>query len=116
MPAGQLKWACTACTLTLPNLTAHCTPRVSYLIFRIARRPMSCLPMKPFVYNALPARVIFGTGTLQTLAAELKELNCRRAFVLCGAQQASKGAALMAQLGPLAAGLFSEAAMHTPIE
>jgi maleylacetate reductase len=72
--------------------------------------------VKSFVYNALPGRVIFGSGTLQTLAAELEELKCRRAFVLCGAQQAPRGAALMAQLGPLAAGLFSEAAMHTPVE
>jgi maleylacetate reductase len=72
--------------------------------------------VKPFVYNALPGRVIFGTGTLQTLTAELEKLNCRRAFVLCGARQASRGAALIAQLGPHAAGLFSEAAMHTPIE
>lgn len=72
--------------------------------------------MKPFIYNSLPGRVVFGTGTLKTLAAELEELNCRRAFVLCGAQQASKGAALLAQLGPLAAGLFSEASMHTPVE
>jgi maleylacetate reductase len=86
------------------------------LIFKIASRSTPSVPVKPFVYNALPGRIIFGRGTLQTLAAELEGLNCRRAFVLCGTQQASKGAALMAQLGPLAVGLFSEAAMHTPVE
>jgi maleylacetate reductase len=94
----------------------HCTRRESYLNFSIAKPATPSISVKPFVYNALPGRVIFGTGTLQNLAAELEQLNCRRAFVLCGAQQASKGAALMAQLGPLAVGLFCEAAMHTPVK
>lgn len=32
--------------------------------------------MQPFVYNALPARVIFGWGTIKQVAAEVKALGC----------------------------------------
>jgi hypothetical protein len=32
--------------------------------------------MEPFVYNALPARVIFGWGTIKSVANEVKRLDC----------------------------------------
>lgn len=34
--------------------------------------------MQPFVYNALPARVIFGWGTSSQVAQEVKKLGCVR--------------------------------------
>ena len=68
-----------------------------------------------FVYTAHPSRVVFGAGSLAALADEVKALGCRRAFVLTTLQQEATGADVVAQLGPLAAGLFPGAAMHTPI-
>ena len=68
-----------------------------------------------FVYTAHPSRVVFGAGSLAALADEVKALGCRSAFVLTTPQQEATGDDVVAQLGPLAAGLFPGAAMHTPI-
>ncbi|KAJ7066812.1 iron-containing alcohol dehydrogenase [Mycena belliarum] len=70
--------------------------------------------MQPFVYNALPARVIFGSGTLSQVASEIQRLGCSKALVLSTPGQAKKGEALKAELGALAVGLYSNAKMHTP--
>ena len=43
--------------------------------------------MQPFVYNAHPARVIFGSGTLSQLPAEVERLGLERALVLATPQQ-----------------------------
>ncbi len=72
--------------------------------------------MKPFVYSGLPARVIFGSGTLSELGEEIGRLGCSRALLLSTPQQEADAKALAARLGPLAAGLFTQAAMHTPVE
>ena len=71
--------------------------------------------MRPFVYTALPARVVFGSGTLARVPEEVRALG-RRALVLSTPQQRAEAEALAARLGDLSAGVFAEAAMHTPIE
>lgn len=38
--------------------------------------------MKPFTYNALPARVIFGWGTSAQVADEVKRLGCVSFFCI----------------------------------
>jgi alcohol dehydrogenase class IV len=72
--------------------------------------------MQPFTYTADPVRVIFGRGTLGRVADEVRRLGKSRAFVLTTPQQKTEGQALAGQLGPLAAGLFAEATMHTPVD
>jgi alcohol dehydrogenase class IV len=72
--------------------------------------------MHPFTYTALPTRVIFGSGALSQVADEVRRLGCRRALVLCAPQQEKEARALAVRLGDLAAGLFTGAAMHTPVE
>lgn len=72
--------------------------------------------MKPFVYTGLPARVVFGFGTLAQLADEVRTLKCSRALLLCTPRQIKQAQALAMQLGGLAAGVFAEAAMHTPVD
>ena len=72
--------------------------------------------MQPFSYVALPGKVTFGFGTLSKVGEEMKALGCSRALLLSTPQQVAQVEALRAQLGALAAGLFSEAAMHTPVE
>ncbi|MES2104729.1 MAG: maleylacetate reductase [Pseudomonadota bacterium] len=73
--------------------------------------------MNAFQYTALPARVIFGSGTLKQVREEMQALGCRRALILSDAHHAAGAAAdLAAVLGPLAAGISTDAVMHTPVE
>jgi len=69
-----------------------------------------------FVYNASPARVVFGSGTLAGLPEEVDRLGLSRVLVVATPQQAAEAEALAVRLGGRAAGTFAEAAMHTPVE
>jgi maleylacetate reductase len=72
--------------------------------------------MQPFVYNAMPARVIFGEGTRSKVGEELARLNCSRALVLSTPQQAGDAQEIAGMLGDKAVGIFTRAAMHTPVD
>lgn len=72
--------------------------------------------MQSFIYNALPSRVVFGSGTIEQVAEEVRGLGCARAFLLTTPQQADAGEALARRLGDLAVGLFPGAVMHTPVD
>lgn len=72
--------------------------------------------MLPFVYNALPSRVVFGFGTLAQVSDEIRALGCSRALVLTTPFQRADGEALVRRLGDLAVGLYDNATMHTPVE
>ncbi|MDT4837655.1 Maleylacetate reductase [compost metagenome] len=72
--------------------------------------------MQPFIYNALPGRVIFGSGTLTQLEQEIINLGCSRALVLTTPQQRDAGERLCEQLGDKCVGLYANATMHTPVE
>lgn len=69
--------------------------------------------MTPFVYTGLPMQVAFGSGTIAQLGAELDRLGCRRALLLAGHRHR---AAAEAAAGGRIAGVFTDAAMHTPVE
>lgn len=74
--------------------------------------------MKPltFQYDALPARVVFGVGTIARLPEEAARLQLHRALIISTAGQRRHAERVKALLGPLAAGVFANAAMHTPGE
>ncbi len=72
--------------------------------------------MEAFTYARAPARIIFGAGRLQELADELRALGLCRALILSTPQKRDMAEALAAQIGSLSAGIFSDAAMHTPVE
>jgi len=73
--------------------------------------------MEAFEFTPLPARVVFGRGTLARIADEVRQLGCSRAFVLSDAHHAEGAAARVLQLlGDNAVGLSTDAAMHTPVE
>jgi alcohol dehydrogenase class IV len=72
--------------------------------------------MQSFVYEALPTRVIFGTGTVTQLKEEVERLGISRALVLATPEQEGHASDIAASLGERAAGVFAEAAMHTPVE
>ncbi|MFB9953152.1 maleylacetate reductase [Rhizobium puerariae] len=69
----------------------------------------------PFVYNVDPARIVFGRGSLSRVAGEVERMGCGRALVLATPFQKADAERLAAQLGALAAGVFSGATMHTPV-
>jgi alcohol dehydrogenase class IV len=72
--------------------------------------------MLSFVYQMLPARVIFGAGCLEKLPEEIQRLGASKALVLSTPEQRQSVADLAARLGPRAVGLFDRAVMHVPIE
>jgi maleylacetate reductase len=72
--------------------------------------------MRPFVYNPLPARVVFGHGTISQVADEVERLGCHRALILSTPQQQGDAERLASHLGDFAAGVFAGAVMHTPVE
>jgi alcohol dehydrogenase class IV len=70
--------------------------------------------LRNFVYQMLPVRVVFGAGTLAQLAAEVERLGAKRVLMLSTPGRAEMVRA--AARGLPVAGLFDEAAMHTPLE
>ncbi|MGO2511902.1 maleylacetate reductase [Marinomonas polaris] len=71
--------------------------------------------MKPFVYNALPSRVIFGSNTLYQIKDELRLLGKNRGLVLSTAGQHKAASQVSNLLGEFSVGCFNGAVMHTPI-
>jgi maleylacetate reductase len=72
--------------------------------------------MHPFVYTGLQGRVLFGSGTVDKVADEIRLLSCKRALVLSTHQQSALADDLAARLGDLSAGTFTGATMHTPVD
>src|SRR3954469_10851509 len=69
-----------------------------------------------FVYQALPIRVVFGSGTLATLGQEVERLGARRALVLSTPGRGEALAEMVARLlGDRSAGVHPGAVMHTPL-
>jgi len=72
--------------------------------------------MSSFVYTGLPTRVVFGDATLPRVREEAERLGISRALVLTTPAQRAQGEEVAALLADRAAGVFSGAAMHTPVE
>ena len=72
--------------------------------------------MRGFVYNGLPARVVFGAGALARLPEELARLGAKRALVLSTREQKASAGEVAAALGAQCAGTYDRAAMHVPVE
>ena len=69
-----------------------------------------------FEYRGSPARIVFGPGSSARVAEMVEALGCTSALVLVTARQADRGRELADALGSLAAGVFAEATMHTPVD
>ena len=61
-------------------------------------------------------RVLFGVGVRNTVADEVRRLGCSRALILSTPPKSSSALDLAAALNDMSAGVFSRAAMHTPVE
>ena len=70
---------------------------------------------REFVAKSAAVRVRFGPGVRHQLGSELDLLNAKRALVLSTPQQANTALDLAETLGHRVAGVFSRAAMHTPV-
>lgn len=71
--------------------------------------------MERFTYSGSPAHIVFGRGERASVGDWVEKMDCRRALVLTTPRQKADGERLAADLGQRAAGLFSGAAMHTPV-
>src|SRR5260370_22809017 len=72
--------------------------------------------MQGFVYDQPATRVIFGVGTLDRLAEEVKRLGAKRALVLATQEQGKDAEDASRRLGDMSAGVYADAVMHVPIE
>ena len=68
--------------------------------------------MTPFIYAALPTRVIFGRGKISEASAEAKRLGMKHPLVITTSHQSDSGGQLVANTSGV---LFAGAAMHTPV-
>lgn len=69
-----------------------------------------------FVAETGVSRVRFGECALDVVAEEVRRLGAARALVLSTPPQADTAHEIAAALGPLAAGIYTRATMHTPVE
>ena len=69
-----------------------------------------------FVHDALPARVVFGQGTLRLLPEETERLGLERVLVISTAEQKAQANEIAARLGNRTARIFPGAVMHTPVD
>lgn len=72
--------------------------------------------MHSFIYEALPSRVIFGTGALDQLAAEIERLRLARVMVLSTPHHRKVSEEVAAALGERSAGIYDQVVMHVPLE
>ena len=72
--------------------------------------------MRPFVYDHAAQRVIFGIGSIDRLADEVRRLGAHRVLILSTPAERGLADDAARRLGPLSAGIFAEAVMHVPIE
>ena len=73
--------------------------------------------MDSFEYNANPARVIFGSGSIQKLPAEIQRLNKHSPLLISTpeqVQQAKDLEKILQKASINAAGTYTKATMHTP--
>ncbi|MGE3932915.1 MAG: maleylacetate reductase [Rhodospirillaceae bacterium] len=72
--------------------------------------------MQPFVYTAVPYRVVFGPGTAATLKDEIEKLDAKRALFVCTPGREGAAERMAATVAPLAVGVCPRALPFTPIE
>ena len=71
--------------------------------------------IKGFVYNTSPARVIFGSGSINKLSEEMIRSQLIAPLLISTLQQVDQIEKCKNYLNGKVAGVFTEAAMHTPM-
>lgn len=70
--------------------------------------------MRPFTYDALPGRVIFGAGASDRVGDEVERLGGGRVLLITAGSSAPVGDRIAAQLGGRLVGRFDRVAQHVP--
>ena len=68
--------------------------------------------MTPFIYEAMPTRVIFGRGKISEAATEANRLGMKRPLIITTSHQAASGLEIVRATNGVA---YAGAAMHTPV-
>ena len=68
-----------------------------------------------FAIQFAQVRVRFGVGIRSQVSEEIARLGCKRALVLSTPPQADAAMEMAQEIGDLAVGVFTRAAMHTPV-
>lgn len=68
-----------------------------------------------FAVQFAQVRVRFGVGIRSQVSEEIARLGCKRALVLSTPPQADAAMEMAQEIGDLAVGVFTRAAMHTPV-
>ena len=71
--------------------------------------------MLSFTYEALPARVVFGAGSVKNLPEELDRMGAKRALILSTQEQWGAATQMAALIGERMVGLYDRAVMHVPV-
>lgn len=71
--------------------------------------------VQSFTYDAFPGRILFGEGKLKTLSDEILRQELKSVLLLSGPRQIEQAELLKKELGTKVAGMFTQAAMHTPV-
>jgi maleylacetate reductase len=72
--------------------------------------------MHSFVFDQPAYRVIFGVGSIDALPEEVRKVGAKRALVVSTPAELPFAEDAARRLGGIAAGMFTEAVMHHPIE
>lgn len=73
------------------------------------------MAVTPFVYDAIPGRVVFGPGSRQGLAGEARRLGSRRVLLVASTYEDELAADVAGVLGELVVGRFSDVVQHVPV-
>lgn len=73
------------------------------------------MAVTPFVYDAIPGRVVFGPGSRQGLADEARQLGSRRVLLVASTYEDELAADVAGVLGELVVGRFSDVVQHVPV-
>lgn len=73
------------------------------------------MAVAPFVYDAIPGRVVFGAGSRHRLAAEASALGAQRVVLVASTYEDELAADVAAVLGDLVVGRFSDVVQHVPV-
>lgn len=69
-----------------------------------------------FVHDVPASRVVFGAGRLDAVAAEVEHMKATRALIVASIHDQETIDRIIADIGDVYAGTFSDARMHVPIE
>ena len=72
--------------------------------------------MKPFTYESLPGRVVFGPGRVTEVRAEVEALDRSRVFLIADGAAKALGDAVAEQLGDRMVRRWDEVVQHVPVE